>query len=44
MGIAYRRFRKKRQASQELERKLDAALDAMEEKRVQTTRKQRNYF
>ena len=40
----YRHFKKKRQALRELERKLNAALDAMEEKRVQKTRKQRDYF
>jgi hypothetical protein len=40
----YRRFRKNRQALRELERKLNAALDAMEEKRVQKTRKQRKYL
>jgi hypothetical protein len=40
----YKRFRKNRQALRVLERKINAALDAVEEKTVQRTRKLRSYL
>ena len=40
----YRRFRKNRQALRTIERRINAALDAVEEKAVQRTRKRRTYL
>ena len=40
----YRRFRKNRQALRVIERQINAALDAVEEKTVQRTRKRRAYL
>jgi len=41
---AYRRFRKNRKALREVERKINSALDAVEEKTVKRTRKRRAYL
>ena len=40
----YRRFRKNRQALRVIERQINTALDAVEEKAVQRTRKRRTYL
>lgn len=41
---AYRRFRKNRKALREVERQINSALDAVEEKTVNRTRKRRAYL